>query len=69
MTVIYNLDDNKKNLCQHNKLQPLTARGVTFVSETMYRDIEKSFNMTHRNTSLQKRKNGLSTHKFTIGDI
>ena len=33
--------DNKGNMCQHNKLQPLTARRGKWISETMYRDIEK----------------------------
>ena len=46
---------NIKNiLCQNNKLHPLTARRGKLISETIYRDIEKSFNMTHINTSFQK---------------
>ena len=35
------LVDNKKNLCQHNKFHPLTARRGKWISEKMYRDIEK----------------------------
>ena len=33
------LIDNKKNLCQHNKLHPLTARKVKWISEILYREI------------------------------
>ena len=29
--------DNKKFPCQHNKLDPLTARRVKFIPETLYR--------------------------------
>ena len=35
------LVDNNFFLCQHNKLQPLTARRGKLISETMYEDIEK----------------------------
>ena len=35
------LVDNRKSLCQHNKLRPLTARRGKWVSEKIYRDIEK----------------------------
>ena len=31
----------QKNMCQHEKLHPLTARRLKWISETMYRDIEK----------------------------
>ena len=31
---------NKEILCQHNKLHPLTARKVKWISETIYREIE-----------------------------
>ena len=48
------LVDSKKYLCQHNKMHPLTARKGKWTSETMYRDIEKSFSMIHINTSLQR---------------
>ena len=48
------LVDNKKNLCQHKKFHPLTDRRRKLISETTHRDIEKSFSMTHRNTSLQR---------------
>ena len=34
------LIDNKKILCHHNKLQPLTDRRKKLMSEKMYRDIE-----------------------------
>ena len=33
--------DNKNCLCQHENLHPLTARKGKWVSEIMYRDIEK----------------------------
>ena len=46
--------DNKTFLCQHNKLHPLTYRKGKRMSETMYRDIEKSFIGIHKNTSLQR---------------
>ena len=55
-TTSYNITylvDNKTNLCIHNKLHPLTARKVQRTTETMDRDIEKSFIMIHRNISLQ----------------
>ena len=35
------LVDNKTVLCQHGKFHPLTARKGEWISETMYRDIEK----------------------------
>ena len=34
------LVDNKTIMCQHNKLHPLIAIIVKWISETMYRDIE-----------------------------
>ena len=48
------LVDSKNNICQHNKLHLLTDRTGKRISEKMYRDIEKSFSMIHRNTSLQR---------------
>ena len=48
------LIDNNFLLCQHKKLHPLTARRGKWISETLYRDIEKSQKMIHRNTSLQR---------------
>ena len=48
------LIDDKNNLCQNNKLHPLTDRKGKWISETMYRDIENLFSMIHRNTSLQR---------------
>ena len=44
------LVDNKKCLCQHGRLHPLTARKRKLISEKMYRDIEKSSKKTHMNT-------------------
>ena len=35
------LVDNKKFLCQHEKLHPLTAKRGKLISEIIYRDIEK----------------------------
>ena len=34
------LIDNKTFLCQHKKLDPLTARRGKFIPETLYREIE-----------------------------
>ena len=34
------LMDNKKILCQHKKLNPLTARRGKWIPETLYREIE-----------------------------
>ena len=34
------LIDDKKMLCQHNELHPLTARRGKWISETLYRGIE-----------------------------
>ena len=48
------LVDNRKNICQHNKLHPLIAKISKWISETMYKDIEKLFSTTHRNTSIQR---------------
>ena len=39
-SIIY-LVDNQKNLCQYNKLHPLTAIKLNIISETMYGDIKK----------------------------
>ena len=49
------LVDNKKCLCQHGKLHPLIAIMGKCISETMYRYVEKSFNKTHIDTSLQRK--------------
>ena len=46
--------DNKTFLCQHNKLHLFTARKGKWTSETINRDIEKSFRTTDRNTPLQR---------------
>ena len=45
------LVDNKNFLCQHEKLHPLTAIKGKWISETMHRYIEKSFNKDHLGTS------------------
>ena len=45
--------DNKNCLFQHKFLNPLTARKGKWISETMYRDLEKSLNNTHLDTSIQ----------------
>ena len=44
----YLVDNNKKD-CQHKKLHTFTDRREKWISETMYRDIEKSFRIIHRN--------------------
>ena len=45
--------DNKTFMCQNKQFRPLKARRRKWISEPMYRYIEKSFSMIHRNTSLQ----------------
>ena len=42
------LVDNKTIMCQYTKLHPLTARRGKWISETIYRDIEKSFIKIHK---------------------
>ena len=48
------LIDNKFFMCQYNNLHPLTAIIEKWVLETMYKDIEKSFSVIHRNISIQR---------------
>ena len=51
------LIDNKTIMCQHKKLHPLTSRRGKWISETMYRDIEKIIKIIHGNISLQRVEN------------
>ena len=51
------LIDNKKILCQHNKLHPLTARRGKWISETLYIEIATIKKMIHQNVSLQRVEN------------
>ena len=60
------MDDKKKCLCQNGKLLLLTARKGIFISEIMYRDIEKSLNNTHINTSLQREETVYQLRKYHI---
>ena len=48
------LNDNKDYLFRHEKVHPLTARKGKWISERLYRYLEKKFNRTHLDTSLQK---------------
>ena len=48
------LADNEKNLCKHEKFTHQKLERGNWISETMYRDFEKSFNKTHKNTSLHR---------------
>ena len=41
------LVDSKFFMCQHKKLNPLTARRGKWISETLYRDIENIIKMIH----------------------
>ena len=48
------LIDNKKFLCQHKKLDPLTARRGKWIPEEMYREIASIVKMIHRNVVLKR---------------
>ena len=52
------LTDNKSCICRHEKLHPLTARKGGFISEGLYRYIEKSFDKNYLDTSLQLQMKG-----------
>ena len=51
------LIDDKKCLCQHEKLHPLTAIKVKCISEIMYIDLEGITQNTHLETSLLRTMN------------
>ena len=51
------LIDNKKFLCQHNKLHPLTARRGNWISETLYREIASIIKMINQTILLQRVEN------------
>ena len=48
------LINNKKFLCQHNKLHPLTSIRRKWISETLYREIASIEKMIHRTVLLQR---------------
>ena len=59
----------KKKLCRHNKLHPLTARIVKWISETTYRDIEKIIQHDSQKYITSEGGEDLSNKKFTNFDI
>ena len=61
--------DNKKNMCQHNKLHPLTAKKLKWISETMYKDIEKIIHQDSQKYITSEGENILSNHKLTNYEI
>ena len=63
------LVDNKKCLCQHEKLYPLTDRRGKWISETMYRDIEKQFQQDSHKYTSSERIDCSSTQKLTNYEI
>ena len=48
------LIDNRKFLCQHKKLHPLTVRREKWISENLYREIATIIKKIHQNVSLQR---------------
>ena len=61
--------DKKICLCQHDQLNPFSVRKGRCVSEKTYRYLEKPFNKTHLDTSLQRKIEGLSSHKLINCEI
>ena len=62
--------DNKKNMCQHNKLHPLTAKKVKWISETMYKDIEKIIHQDSQKYITSEKCNtntSIWTHVLRVG--
>ena len=60
---------DKKNVCQHNRLNQLTDRRRKWISETMYRYIEKSFNNIHKIYITSEGGDNLSNQKLNNGEI
>ena len=58
-----------KNPRQHNKLHSLTDRRVKWISETMYKEIERSFIMTNNKNITSECGDDLSDQKKTNFDI
>ena len=58
-----------KNLCQHNKLHPLTARREKLISETMYRDIEQIIQYHSQKYITSEGGDNLSNQKLTNCEI
>ena len=61
--------DNKCFMCQHNKLHPLTARGVKWISETLYRDIENIIKNDSQKYITSEGEKYLLNQKWTYCDI
>ena len=63
------LVDNKNNLCQYNKLHLLTDRKEKWISETMYRDIERIIQHDSHKYITSEGGNNLSNQKLTNCEI
>ena len=61
--------DNKKNLCQHNKLHPLTARRGKWISETTHRDVEQNIHNYSQKYITSESGDNLSNEKWTNCEI
>ena len=56
---------NRKFLCQHNKLHPLTDRRGNWVSETLYREIENIIQHYSQKYITSEVEEDLSNQKWT----
>ena len=63
------LVDKKIFLCQHKKLHPLIDRRGKWISETMYRDIEKIIQHDSQKYITSEDGDDLSDHKWTNCEI
>ena len=63
------LVDNKKYLCQHKKLHPLTARRGKLISEKMYRYIENIINQDSQKFVTSEGGDDSSNQKLTNCEI
>ena len=57
--------DNKKIMCQHNKFHLLTDRREKWISETMYRYIEKIIQNDSQKYINSEGGDNLSNHKWS----
>ena len=63
------LVDNKKYLCQHKKLHPLTARRGKLISEKMYKYIENIINQDSQKFVTSEGRDDSSNQKLTNCEI
>ena len=61
--------DNKNFLCQHKKLDQLTARRGKWISETLYREIEKIVNFDSQKCVTQEGEETLVHQELTNCEI